>query len=70
MQSGKKQQIAWPRVRIEEALKSSFTSTLVIGQDEAHTIYDVADKAFRFVVALVHSEGVKAGVSELGSLSQ
>ncbi|MEQ1929816.1 MAG: hypothetical protein ABL957_04680 [Parvularculaceae bacterium] len=70
MQSGKKQQITWPRVRIEEALKSSFTSTLVIGQDEAHTIYDVADKAFRFVVALVHGDGVKAGVTELGFLAR
>lgn len=66
----KKPAATWPRLRIEEGLKRAFKSILVIGQDDAHTVYDVADKAFRFVVALVHEGGVKAGVTELGFLAR
>lgn len=66
----KKPAVTWPRPRIEDALKRAFKSILLIGQDEAHTIYDVADKAFRFVVALVHDGGLKAGVTELGFLAR
>ncbi len=65
-----KRHASWPRARIEEALRGAFTSVLVIGEDVSHTIYDVADRAFRFVVALVHEDGVKAGVSEVGFLAR
>lgn len=66
----KKSAVTWPRARIEEGLKRAFRSILVIGEDESHTVYDVADSAFRFVVALVHEGGVKAGVTELGFLAR
>lgn len=60
----------WPRARIEENLRRTFNSLIVIGQDDSHTIYDVADRAFRFVVALVHDGGAKAGVTEIGFLAR
>ncbi|NWG72519.1 MAG: hypothetical protein HXY23_13085 [Parvularculaceae bacterium] len=61
---------SWPRARIEEGLKRAFKSILVIGEDDDHTVYDVADRAFRFVVALVHVGGPKAGVTEVGFLAR
>jgi len=60
----------WPRQRIEEGLKRAFKSIVVIGQDESHTVYDVADRSYRFVVALVHAGGLRAGVTELGFLAR
>jgi hypothetical protein len=61
---------AWPRAKIEEGLKRGFRSLILIGEDDAHTIYDVEDRAYRFVVALVHEAGAKAGVTELGFLAR
>lgn len=60
----------WPRLKVEEGLKRGFKSIIVIGQDDSHTIYDIADRDYRFVVALVHEGGAKAGVSELGFLAR
>jgi hypothetical protein len=60
----------WPRARIEAGIKRAFKSVLVIGEDDGHTIYDVEDAGLRFVVALVHVDGPKGGVVEIGFLAR
>lgn len=60
----------WPRARVESGIKRAYKSVLVIGEDDSHTIYDVEDGGMRFVIALVHVDGPKGGVAEIGFLAR
>lgn len=68
--TGQKTSGGWPRLRIVEALKRAFGSILLIGEDQSHSVYDVEDRVLRFVVALVHESGARAGVTEVGFLAR
>lgn len=60
----------WPRARVEAGIRRAFKSVLLIGEDDSHSIYDIEDSGLRFVLALVHVDGPKGGVSEIGFLAR